>query len=165
MRPRVRRGAGQVFQLRVELQRVVPTRWRRLEIAGRASLRELDEVIEAAFLPGTGGYRFVVDGVVYDDEGNDPPPGRGADDVSVDTLALHVGARFMLSLDGLTEPWEYILTVEGVTPRLVGQRVPLCTDGAGALPDWADGPSDIARLLHLSHDGTSPAGDVPSCDK
>ncbi len=157
MKSRIRRGGGRVYGLRAELRGVAPTIWRRLDLSGHASLRELATVIECAFIAGIGGYRFLLDGVHYLDAGDEPPSGRCADDVSLDALALHVGARLVLTVDGLSDPWEYVLTVEEVAPRLVGQRLPVCGAGAGGLPEFADGPSVVTRLLDSWRDPVSAA--------
>lgn len=141
-RPRIRRGEGRVLTLRVELQHAASPVWRRLEVSGRASLQELHDVIEAAFVPGLPGYEFVADGVHYPDSGNDPPPGRDAAHVALDDLHLHAGARITLSNEGVHAAWNYVVTLEHAAPRLVGQRLPVCTGGAGTPAEETDDHGD-----------------------
>ena len=156
LRPRVRRGEGRVFRLRVELLGVVPPVWRLLEISGRASLDELNAAIEAMFVPATEAYSFEVDGLTFIDANGDPPPGRSTDEVSLDALALHVGSRLTHAADGPSEPWRYAITVEEITPRLVGQRLPACIAGARAAPpDFVESTTEFARLLEVVHTGST----------
>src|SRR5512141_1646389 len=65
-RPRVRFGSGDVYQLRIELDGIVPMIWRRIMVSGRASLHELHGVIQGAMrCDESTPYHFEVDGVRY----------------------------------------------------------------------------------------------------
>lgn len=157
-RIRVRFGDGDVHQLRIELEELVPVVWRRVVVSGRASLHELHEVIQRAFgREEATGYRFTVDGVEYRDPEDEPAPGREADAAALEDLALHPGARFLHQAEGLGDPWGHVITVEQVTPRLVGQRLPVCLAGGRAAPpdDCDDAPS-YARLLQALADPLHP---------
>jgi len=157
-RSRVRFGEGRVFQLRVELDGISPTVWRRLMVSARASLHELHLVIERAMGREPDiAYQFDVDGVLYIDAADDPPPGREADATSLESLALHPGARFLHVAENLGEPWRHVLTLEQAVPRLVGQRLPACVAGARAAPpDDCAGPRAYRELLDVIADPMHP---------
>ena len=155
---RVRFGEGRVLQLRLELDGVTPTVWRRLMVSARASLHELHGVIERAMgRDPNDGYRFDVDGIRYIDPADGPSPGRQADTASLESLALHPGARFLHVAENHGEPWRHVLTVEHETARLVGQRLPRCLAGAcAAPPDDCGGPQAYRELLAALTDPLDP---------
>ncbi len=154
-RPRIRAGEGQVLQLRVELMDVTPAVWRRLVLAERASLEELHLSIEGSMRRDpVDGYGFVVDGIRYTDDHDGP---RDPAIVALQSLGLHPGMRFEHTSGALPEPWRHVITIEAVTPRLVGQRVPSCTAGARAAPpEGCAGPAAYRELLRVWHDPFDP---------
>lgn len=154
-RPRIRVGEGQVLQFRVELLDVAPAVWRRLLLAERASLEEFHLSIEASMhTTPDGGYQFVVDGVSYADDSDGR---RDPVTVALQSLGLHAGMRFEHASGGSPEPWRHVITVEAISPRLVGQRVPSCIAGARAAPpDGCAGPSAYRELLRVWHDPFDP---------
>lgn len=157
-RSRIRFGEGRVLQLRLELDGVTPTVWRRLMVSARASLHELHLVIERAMgRDPDAAYRFDVDGVRYLDPVDGPPTGREADAASLASLALHPGARFVHVVEHHGEPWRHVLTLEQDGPRLVGQRLPICLAGARAAPPLeCDGPRAYRELLAALRDPHDP---------
>ncbi len=146
-RPRIRRGEGDVIQVRLELADVRPTIWRRLLVSTRASLLELHGVIQRALGQDEAPqHAFEVDGVRYLDP--DEPGDITTESTALNSLALHPGAMLMHEVETEGEPWRHVLTVEQVTPRLVGQRLPVCLDGGGAAPpDAVEGPTRYQHLL------------------
>ncbi|MGH7592750.1 MAG: plasmid pRiA4b ORF-3 family protein [Gemmatimonadales bacterium] len=157
-RSRIRFGEGRVFQVRVELDGISPPVWRRILVSGRASLHELHEVIQRAIGPDTdSGYRFEVDGVQYLDPADEPAPGQAASAVSLESLELHPGSRFLHRAEHHAEPWLHLVTLEQMVPRLVGQRLPVCiAGGRAAPPDDCTGPRDYHQLLVLLADPLDP---------
>ena len=157
-RSRIRHGEGRVFQLRVELDGITPPVWRRLLVSGRASLHELHGVIQRAMGPDAhGGYRFSVDGVRYADPADEPVAGPSADAVSLESLGLHAGARFLHVAEHHAGVWRHVVTLEQVTPRLVGQRLPSCIAGGRAgPPDECSGPEAYRELLAVIADPLDP---------
>jgi hypothetical protein len=157
-RSRIRLGEGRVLQLRVELEGIAPVVWRRLEVSGRASLHELHGVIQRALGPDAdGGYHFDIDGVRFVDPADDTLPGREADNVSLESLALHTGARFTHVAEHHGEPWRHVVTLEKVSPRLVGQRLPVCiAGGRAAPPDECSGPDSYRELLSALREPLDP---------
>jgi hypothetical protein len=148
-RPRVRHGEGDVLQLRIELEGLLPVVWRRLVVSGRASLHELHDIIEHAMgrEPG-GGYAFLVDGVRYTDAGGDAAPGRAGEFTSLDALGLAPGSRLRHITESHGEPWRHVITIEAIAPRMVGQRLPAClAGGRAAPPPECDGVGEYRDLL------------------
>jgi hypothetical protein len=146
-RPRVRRGEGNVLQVRLELVDVRPTIWRLLLVSARASLLELHGVIQRALGRAEAWqHTFEVDGVRYFDPEEDVE--WNTETVALQSLALHPGARLSHVVETEAEPWRHVLTVEQVSPRLVGQRIPVCVAGARAAPpDDVEGPARFQHLL------------------
>lgn len=168
-RPRVRFGDGDVYQLRIELEGILPTVWRRVAISGRASLHELHETIQRCYAchdESGFGYRFDVDGVAYLDPDDDPDPGHATDDIALEQLGLHVGAHFVHAAECHGEGWTHVVTVEQVTPRLVGQRLPNCLGaGRAAPPEYCSGAPDYRAMLDVLQDPHDPrTGEWPSDD-
>jgi Plasmid pRiA4b ORF-3-like protein len=148
-RHRVRFGDGEVLQFRIELAGISPVVWRRVAVSGRASLQELHGVIQCVMGRDVdGSYAFEVDGVRYHDPIDAPEPGHASDDSSLEMLELHPGAVCFHLAEHHGEPWLDRLTLETVTPRIVGQRLPTClTGGRAAPPDDCDGPGHYREML------------------
>ena len=157
-RARIRFGDGPVFQLRLELEGISPPVWRRILVSARASLMELHEVIERAIGAGAdAGYHFEVDGVRYGDPLDEPALGHRADTVALDSLGLHVGARFRHVAEHHGEPWRHVVTLEQRGARLVGQRLPSCiAGGRAAPPPECAGPRAYRELLAAIADPLDP---------
>ena len=63
-------------------------------------------------------------------------------------LELHPGAVLLHVAEHHGEPWRDRVTLELVTPRLVGQRLPVCIAGARAAPpDDCESPSQFQAML------------------
>ncbi|HRP07412.1 MAG TPA: plasmid pRiA4b ORF-3 family protein [Gemmatimonadales bacterium] len=138
-----------MVQLRAELEGIDPPVWRRVLVSSRATLAELHGVLQRCFGQGdTMPHRFVIDGVRFEDpeSGGDPAHWTGHNDLR--SIALGAGARLIHEVETGDQPWRQVLTVELRSPRLVGQRLPWCTEGAGASPpDDCDGPVRYRALL------------------
>ncbi len=148
-RPRVRFGSGDVYQLRIELDGILPVIWRRLTVSGRASLHELHGVIQAAMRRDeSAAYHFEVDGVRYLDPADGPGRGHDTEATAMAMLGVREGARFLYVVDDHHESWHHVVTVERVTPRLVGERLPACVAGRRAPPpEDCRGPRDYRDML------------------
>jgi hypothetical protein len=141
-RPRVRFGEGDVYQLRIELEGLLPVVWRRVLVSGRASLHELHSVIQSVMDHDEElGYQVIVDGISFLDPEEDDHVSHRADTVSVATLGLHLGSRFRHIAEHHGDPWRHVVTVEQISPRLIGQRLPVCLAAGRASP-----PSDCASV-------------------
>lgn len=148
-RHRVRFGDGDVLQLRIELEGLSPAVWRRVVVASRASLQELHGVIQCVMDRDIdSGHAFEVDGVEYRDPVDAPPPGHASDDTSLEMLELHPGAALLHIADHHGEAWRDRVVLERTTPRLVGQRLPVCLAGSRAAPpDDCDSPARYQAML------------------
>jgi hypothetical protein len=148
-RPRVRFGSGDVYQLRIELDGILPVVWRRIAVSGRASLHEVHGVIQAAMQrDDRAAYHFEVDGVRYLDPADDPGYGHDAEATALEMLGVREGSRFVHVVDEHDEPWHHVVTVEQVSPRLVGERLPVCLAGRRASPpEDCRGPADYRDML------------------
>lgn len=157
-RARIRFGEGPVFQLRLELEGITPAVWRRILVSARASLMELHEVIERAIGAGAdAGYHFDVDGIRYGDPLDEPVLGRRTDTVALESLGLHLGARFHHIAEHHGEPWRHAVTLERSAARLVGQRLPSCITGCRAAPPpECAGPGAFRELLAQIADPLDP---------
>ncbi len=147
-RPRVRHGEGDVYQFRLDLQGFLPAIWRRVLVADRASLHELHEVIQAVLGPDEDlGYHLLVDGVLFQ-EPDDERSALDTTSVPLRSLGLRPGARLVHVAERPGAPWEEVVTLERVLPRVVGQRLPVCLAGAGAAPPLDhDDPAQYAALV------------------
>lgn len=140
-----------MIQVRLEVADVRPPIWRRLLVSTRASLLELHGAIQRALGQGDATpHGFEVDGVRYadPDAGTDCSTERTA----LRSLDLHPGVRLTHEVETEGEPWRHVLTVEQISPRLVGQRLPVCIGGEGAAPpDDVEGPVRFQHLLAALH--------------
>ncbi len=154
-RPRVRYGEGDVYQFRLDLQGFLPAIWRRVLVADRASLHELHEVIQAVLGPEEElGYHVVVDGVLFQEPGEEGWSAVDTESVQLRSLGLRPGARLHHVAERPGAPWEQIVTLERVLPRTVGQRLPVCLTGSGATPPLDhDEPERYAGLVAAWHRG------------
>lgn len=148
-RPRVRFGSGDVYQLRIELDGILPIISRRITVSGRASLHEIHGVIQATLRrDDSAPYCFEVDGVRYLDPADGPGRGHDAEATALEMLGVREGARFFYVADDHDEPWCHVMTVERVTSRLVGERLPVCVAGRRASPpEDCRGPRDYRDML------------------
>lgn len=148
-RPRIRHGDGNVLQLRLEIEEIHPRVWRRLLVSARASLLELHGVIQRALgQEAAEAHCFECDGVRFVDADAGLEDAPATEDTSLRSLALLPGGRLLHEVETGDEPWRHVLTVEQVSPRLVGQRLPACVDGGGAAPpEDCDGPTRYGTLL------------------
>jgi len=146
-RPRVRRGEVDVVTLRVELIAIRPTVWRRLQVAARASLLELHTVIQRTLGSDEAPiHAFEIDGVRYADPGEQLT--CSTDTAALGSLPLRSGVRLVHEVETEGEPWRHVLTIEDLSPRMVGQRLPVCLAGEGAgPPEEIDGPARYREVL------------------
>ncbi len=139
-----------VLQLRVDLEASEPSPWRVVLISERAALLELHRVVQALFgREESEQHSFLVDGIVFEAplDGSDSP--RDTDGTTLRQLELEQGNELVhqVESDGLI-PWRHLLTVEDRFQRPLGQRLPLCVEGAGASPPEDVGsPEDWQQIL------------------
>lgn len=143
-------GPLEAMRLRVALREVMPTPWRRLEIASAATLADLHAAIQAMMgWEDLHLHGFRILGRRYDPEYADLGRVRLAD------LRLRRGERFTYEYN-LSIPWLHEIRVEAIGPGVAGRRYPRCTGGRHAAPpEWCPGPEALdemrADLLGLSY--------------
>lgn len=164
---RVRRAAGPVnndctmaraiIQLRITLDGVEPTVWRRVLIPGGFTLDRVHRVVQ--FAMGWGDrhlHVFDIEGVQY----GVPDPDGLLDvhdelDVRLDTVAQKDG-RLRYTYD-FGDWWEHDLTVEDVYPADLDTAYPVCTAGERACPpDDVGGPDGYRDLVAALADPVHP---------
>jgi Plasmid pRiA4b ORF-3-like protein len=124
-----------IYQLRVVLRGVSPLVWRRLLVAGDASLAELHAILQHAFgWSDDHLHRFLIHGTAYG------VPRLGGisfrDDarrVLLSRFRLHAGERFRYEYD-FTADWQLDLRLEWVLPFDPTCALPSCTGGSRAAP-------------------------------
>nr|WP_264185740.1 plasmid pRiA4b ORF-3 family protein [Roseicella aerolata] len=138
------------MRLRVALRDVMPTPWRRLEVAAATTLADLHSILQAAMgWEDLHLHHFRILGRGFDPGYADFGRVRLAD------LRLRAGERFTYEYN-LAVPWRHEIRVEAVGPGVAGRRYPRCTDGRHAAPpEWCPGPEALdelkGELLGLSY--------------
>jgi hypothetical protein len=153
MRPVVR----QIFQLKITLDGVTPSVWRRVLVPGGYTLDRVHRCIQYAM-----GWRdchlhsFDVDGVQYGmPDADDDPDLRDELDVRLDAVAK-VGTRIRYTYD-YGDWWEHTVDVEDAGPADPDERYPICLDGERACPpEDVGGVFGYAELLAAIRDPRHP---------
>jgi hypothetical protein len=108
-------GAGQVYQLKIQLKGSKPPIWRRIQVPGRVSLAELHPIILAA-MGWYGGhlYAFWVGRSQY----GSPDPELDMGDARRLSLAAAARTGALLSYDyDFGDDWQHHISVEKVLPQ------------------------------------------------
>jgi Plasmid pRiA4b ORF-3-like protein len=154
-----------IFQFRVELLRVEPIVWRRIQIASDCTFWDLHIAIQGAFAwndshlheftvkaaPGGRVQRF---GVPMDEDDYAEPDDRPLPDwehyVS-DHLSIR-NARASYCYD-FGDDWQHAIVLEEILPASPGKKYPRCTAGERAAPpDDCGGVSGYESLLEILAD-------------
>ncbi len=127
-----------VFRLKVTLQGSKPPIWRRMLVAGGASLHELHHVLQGAMgWTDTHLYEFEVRGARFTDpdaSGEGLEPGEhDSRKVRLGELGLGAGQWFRYRYD-FGDDWAHRIEIERVAPPEPGQKVPACLGGARSCP-------------------------------
>lgn len=142
-----------MFQLRLTLEDVTPTVWRRLLVPGSVRLNKLHSMFQAAM--GWEGYhlhcfeigeaRF---GMHFDDFPEDE-----LDEKEVTVLrAIGAARRFFYEYD-FGDGWRHEVVVESLSRLPRGLKFGVCIDGQNACPpEDCGGPSGYADLLDVLAD-------------
>jgi Plasmid pRiA4b ORF-3-like protein len=133
--------APEVMRLRVMLRDVMPTPWRRVEIAAAATLADLHAAIQAAMgREDLHLHRFRILGRRYDPERAD------LGQIHLAGLRLRAGERFTYEYN-LSVPWLHEIRVEAIGPGVAGRRYPRCLAGRHACPpEWCPGPEALDEM-------------------
>jgi hypothetical protein len=142
----------QVYRLRVALAGIRPPIWRRVVVAGGATLHELHIALQESMgWQMSHLYEFSMAGLRF----TEPDP-DGCDDVAethdsrivlLGDLGLSVGGRFRYLYD-FGDGWEHDIRVEDIGDYDAAQPVPACIDGRRACPpEDAGGIGGYAEML------------------
>ena len=136
-----RAGSAPVYQLKVVLEGIEPTIWRRLQVPGNASLGWLHAVIQVAMgWTNSHLHQFIAGKRVYSDPSFDLDEDEGSprvfdeDSTPLAEVARRVRSTFTYEYD-FGDSWDHRITVEKILdpdPAAVGHA--LCLDGERACP-------------------------------
>ncbi len=148
-RPKLRHGDGAVVQVRADLDGLDLFVSRRLLVSTRALLLELHVILQRAFgQHESAEHHFDVDGVVYVDPEGSEDATHATDRNDLRSLGLHAGLTLLHEAATDSSAWHHTVTVEQLSPRLTGQRLPWCIEGEGASPpEDSDGPERYGEML------------------
>lgn len=150
-------AAERIYRLKVTLRETAPPVWRRLELAGRTSLRRLHRILQVAMgWRDAHLYLFTVRGELYgepdgmwEDDGIDV---RDAGRLQLERAAPAEGDAFVYEYD-LGDGWEHDVVVERIGPPRPWATYPLCVGGARACPpEDCGGTGGYEELLRVIRD-------------
>jgi Plasmid pRiA4b ORF-3-like protein len=128
--------ADTIVQVKVWLDGVSPMTWRRVQVPGGITLRELHGVIQVAVgWEGLHLYRFLLRAGQY----GSSELGAASPDVSLAALRMRQGARLVYEYD-LNIPWRHGVRIEDLMSPEDGASYPACVGGHGPCP-----PEDCAN--------------------
>ena len=142
-----------VFQLRVTLDEVVPTVWRRLLVPGGVRLGRLHGMLQAAMgWTDSHLHSFTIGEQLFGSHFDDYPDEElNEKDVTV-TRAIGGHRRFFYEYD-FGDSWQHEVVVEDHTRLPWGLRYAVCLDGQNACPpEDCGGPGGYAGLLEVLAD-------------
>lgn len=150
-----------VFQLRIQLEQVTPTVWRRLLVPGGVRLAKLHGIFQAALgWTNSDLHCFTVGDDLYGMQLEDHPAGE-LDETEVTVLqALRRGERRFGYEYDFGDSWEHEVFIESTTWPPLALKHAVCLDGANACPpeDVGGAPGYVQFLealadpLHEEHD-------------
>jgi hypothetical protein len=159
-RPRKKRNAPPVYQIKVSLDQIRPPVWRRLLVPGDVSLATLHEIIQIAV--GWGNchlHEFDVDGECIgmpDPESDFGPPTADERRVKLAEIAPHEKMRFSYTYD-FGDDWRHTILVEKILPPDSGLELPVCVKGKRACPpEDCGGPWGYTELIEQLADPDHP---------
>jgi Plasmid pRiA4b ORF-3-like protein len=128
--------ANTIVQVKVWLYGVSPMTWRRVQVPGSITLRELHGVIQVAMgWEGLHLYQFLLRAGHY----GSSDLGASSPNVSLAALRMRQGARFVYEYD-LNIPWRHGVRIEDLMIPEAGVSYPVCIGGHGPCP-----PEDCAN--------------------
>jgi hypothetical protein len=148
-----------VVQMRIQLQEVAPTVWRRLLVPGNAPLDRVHALFQAAMgWNNSHLHLFTIGDTDYgSDDIDDDVPEDQVDETTTTLLrALGSRRRFEYEYD-FGDSWTHDVVIEATTPTRTALKFAVCLDGANACPpDDSHGAHGYAELLAARADPTHP---------
>jgi hypothetical protein len=135
-----KRGAQEIYQLKITLKRSKPPIWRRVQVRSEITLAQLHEVIQIAMgWTDSHLHQFTVSGQAF---GRPDFEGLEVRDEKKASLWRLVGLRdsFVYEYD-FGDGWEHEIVVEKVLPVEEGALYPRCLAGKRACP-----PEDVGGI-------------------
>ncbi len=145
-------GQAPVVQVRVDLRGSKPPIWRRLQVPGDITLRELHTVLQVAF--GWHSMHLYAFDTAYGQFGV-PGPGLGLRSdtkVTLEQVAAGPGTKLTYTYD-FGDDWEHMITVERTVPPADASIYPRCIGGRRkAPPEDCGGIWGYQELLAILED-------------
>lgn len=145
--------AQSVFRVRITLDDVVPTVWRRVLVPGAVRLAKLHHIFQAAMgWTDSHLHAFTIGDQLYGMHFDDYPE-EEIDENEVTVLqAVGEHRRFSYEYD-FGDSWEHTVVVEEVTRTSRGLKFAVCVDGRNACPpEDCGGAGGYAYLLEVLAD-------------
>jgi hypothetical protein len=141
--------------VRISLDGIKPSIWRRFAVRDDISLLELHEIIQTVMgWTNTHLFSFFINKTEYTDEETIDELGRGknADKVTVRSLKLKKGDTFKYVYD-FGDDWSHKLKIESVSDPDPEIEYPVCLNGARECPpEDCGGPFGYEQLLEILDD-------------
>lgn len=133
-------GTGDIYQLKIALDRFRPPVWRRVLVSSDTSLGVLHEVIQVAFAWDDDHLHvFTADGQGYADPFVELDGSADENAVRLSSVLPRPGASIDYRYD-LGDCWDHRITLERTLDRDAARRYPSCVAGRGDAPveDWIE---------------------------
>jgi len=149
------------FQLRIQLEEVVPTVWRRLLVPGGVRLPKLHDMFQAAMgWTNSHLHSFTVEGQLYGMHFDDWPEGELDEKDYTVSMVLRGGVRRFRYEYDFGDSWTHDVVVEDRTLVPLALRFAVCVDGqnacppedVGGAPGYEEFKQAIADPTHEEHD-------------
>ena len=132
-----------VFQLRIQLEEVVPTVWRRLLVPGGVRLAKLHDMFQAAMgWTNSHLHSFTIGDQLYGMHVEDWPEEELDEKDFTVFVALRGGVRRFKYEYDFGDSWGHEVVVEGVSWSPVALKFGVCLDGQNACP-----PEDVGERV------------------
>ncbi|MGH8568179.1 MAG: plasmid pRiA4b ORF-3 family protein [Gammaproteobacteria bacterium] len=150
-----------VYQLKVALDGITPSIWRRLLVPASISLKKLHDVLQRAMgWENAHLHQFEARGEIF----GDPDPEFGADNIDEARVRLDkvlIGVKDTMHYEyDFGDGWRHKIVLEKIDQAGEGTEVPVCTGGARACPpEDCGGIPGYKRLLRVLGDPSHPEHD------
>jgi hypothetical protein len=159
-KPAAKDSGGDIFVLRIDLARLKPAIWRRVEVPGTITLYRLHQVLQIAFdWTDSHLHGFAIGTALYG-PGDSDSFGFGVQEHDERKSRLGevaaAGDRFTYTYD-FGDDWIHGIKVEKVTKPMAGLTYPRCTAGKNAAPpEDCGGPWGYAEMLQTLSEPVHP---------
>ncbi len=131
-----------IYQIKVTLQYSNPPIWRRLLVAGNATLLDLHKIIQVAMgWTNSHLHQFIIDGEYYSIPSEDYwEPVIDERKYQIANIAPGEGSKFIYEYD-FGDSWEHVIIVEKIQPIDPEKKYPFCMAGERVCP-----PEDVGGI-------------------